>query len=898
MKKGIVIIAVILLALTLITLNAKSETKVDKRVESEMQEEGSVKVIVELKNKTDLPEVKIEHKFEDKISLEVNSSELSKLEKDSNVESITPVGIKNIFLTQSVPLINGTSTWAVKMGGFNLTGLGQTACILDTGANTSHADFLGKNATCVIDCTNINCFENCTEGDFNGHGTHVAGIIAANGTLKGVAPGAKFIPIKVCTDVGGGTASCFDDDIRAGLDWCISNSSVYNISVISISLGSATLYTNYCDYQDDPSNLTLAINNAIAKNISVIIATGNDANTTAIASPACIQNATSVGDTYDANVGGIGWTACTDLTTAADQIVCHANRNSITDLFAPGALINSTWKDGKYSQTGGTSMATPHVAGAFLLINQFKKLESNKTLLPSQIQSALNSTGKQITDSVSGRTFSRINILAAILSLDEKNPIVNLTSPSGLVSQTANISFTCNATDELQLANITLRVWNSTSGLVNETTISSSSDTYAQLQSNISLSFGTYSWNCLAADRKSNQAYAPSNFSISVGGTFTSLDSPQDNYYTNQSANNFTSTAQSYSPLTNTTFFIWNSTGSLIYNTTINISGTENQTVKNYTFALEGNYTWNFQSANNESNFSTAPSNKTFIYDTTSPNVTLVSPSNGDSSKTGTTTVTFSYNITEQNPSNCSLIISSAVQDTSTDINTSATNTLSKSLTAGTYYWNISCTDKASNIFVSETRSLVINQQTTPPVSGSPGGGGGLDANAPKTYYLTETQMSTGMSKILKANDKLKFNLSDGEVHILTVTQVYSNSTIVTIASNPIEITLDTGVLKKININNDEVYDLELMLNSIQNSQVNITVKKIQEKIPVKILVMNNTYTINNQTKSDEEKNPQEKKGIPFMPILIIVIVIISIVLLIIAGIKVFHALKREKLSQ
>lgn len=897
MKKGATFLLIIILLICSFILSAKSP-KIDKGVLSEIQEEGSVKIIADLKDKSNLPDAEIEHRFEDKVSLEVNLTELKKLEKDKNIESIELVGEKKLFLPQSVPLINATTTWIKQFSGINLTGLGETACILDTGTNLSHADLIGKNATCVIDCTDTNCFENCSESDFNGHGTHIAGIIAANGTLKGIAPEGKFIPVKVCTNVGG-SAVCYDDDIRAGLDWCISNSSTYNISVISISLGSSTLYSTYCDYQDDPSNLTLGINNAIAKNISVIVATGNDANSTAIASPACIQNATAVGDTYDANVGLIAWTACTDTSTAIDQIVCHSNRNLITDLFAPGALINSTWKDGKYYQTGGTSMAAPHIAGAILLINQYKKLESNKTLTPQTIQNALNSTGKSILDSSSGLNFSRVNILAAILELDEKAPVINLTSPSGLASQTENITFICNATDELQLANITLKIWNSSLYLINDTTVNSSSDTYSQLQTNVSLAFGTYSWTCLAIDRKLNQAYASSNLSLSVGGTYTVLNSPEDNYYTNKSENNFTCTAQSHNSLTNVTFYLWNSTNSLVYNLTQNISGTENQTTRNYTFTREGNYTWNCLSINNDSNSSTAVTNRTLIYDGTKPNITLISPSNGDSSNTGTTTVTFSYNITEQNPSNCSLVLNNAVQATSTSVNTSTTNTFSKSLSAATYYWNITCTDKALNIAVSETRSITINAQTSSG-SSSGGGGGGGNTNTPSTIYVTSEQLTTGTTKTMKTNDKLKLNLTT-EQHTLTMNQVGNDSAKITIESNPIQIELKKGVIQSVNLNNDDTYDLQILLSSTTGTNADIYIKKISEKIPTKFLLTNNTEGGSNQAGSNEESQ-EKKEASPIKlltnPPLIIAIVVISIILLVIAGIKLFHALKKEKSNQ
>jgi subtilisin family serine protease len=124
--------------------------------------------------------------------------------------------------------------------------------------------------------------------DDEGHGTHVAGIIAANGSIKGVAPDAKIVAIKALGNDGGWNA-----DIISGIEYCTNHADEYNITVISMSLGGEELYDNYCD--SDNSLMATAINNAVAKNISVVVATGNNGSLTKISSPACIQNATRVG---------------------------------------------------------------------------------------------------------------------------------------------------------------------------------------------------------------------------------------------------------------------------------------------------------------------------------------------------------------------------------------------------------------------------------------------------------------------------------------------------------------------------------------------------------------------------------------------------------------------------
>ena len=123
-------------------------------------------------------------------------------------------------------------------------------------------------------------------------------------------------------------------------------------------------YSNYCN--DDP--IAASINSAAAKNITVVIASGNDGNSAKISTPACIENATAIGAS-DKN----------------DNIASYSNRNSLVRLLAPGGLstnsatqINSTCISGGYCGNQGTSMSTPHAAGTVALINQFLRI-NNKT---------------------------------------------------------------------------------------------------------------------------------------------------------------------------------------------------------------------------------------------------------------------------------------------------------------------------------------------------------------------------------------------------------------------------------------------------------------------------------------------------------------------------------------
>jgi subtilisin family serine protease len=144
--------------------------------------------------------------------------------------------------------------------------------------------------------------------DGNGHGTHVSGIAASDGSVSpvGVAPQAQLVAIKVLRDNGSGYLS----DTVAALDWIYTNNASLNVKVVNMSLGSLDLYTPPCDGAYPA--MTTAINNL--RNIGVIsfAASGNNANATQMSLPACISSTVvSVGAVYDANVGRINWGICT-----------------------------------------------------------------------------------------------------------------------------------------------------------------------------------------------------------------------------------------------------------------------------------------------------------------------------------------------------------------------------------------------------------------------------------------------------------------------------------------------------------------------------------------------------------------------------------------------------------
>ena len=218
----------------------------------------------------------------------LKKSGYQKLKNNPRVLKIYKPKNITLFLSDSAGIINATRTWSLVYNGTNVTGKHESVCVIDTGVDYTHPawgecsnnSFLNGTCSKVIGGYDfVNSDSNPI--DDNGHGTHVAGIVAStNETYRGIAPDANIIAIKVLDSSGGGSGP----DLIDGIDWCVNNASKFNISVITMSLGTTELFASHCD--NDDTLLTSSIANAIIKNISVIAATGNADSTSGIASPA------------------------------------------------------------------------------------------------------------------------------------------------------------------------------------------------------------------------------------------------------------------------------------------------------------------------------------------------------------------------------------------------------------------------------------------------------------------------------------------------------------------------------------------------------------------------------------------------------------------------------------
>jgi subtilisin family serine protease len=249
--------------------------------------------------------------------------------------------------------------------------------ILDTGIDFSHPDLnIYAQKTFVSGTSSAN--------DDNGHGTHVAGIAAAkdNGYgVVGAAPGARLWDIKVLDSTGSG----FISDIVAGIDFIAQYYSM--VDIVNLSFG--------C--QCKSYALDSAINNAVGKGMTFVVAAGNAHTDASTFSPANNPNVIAVSAIAD-NDGRCGGVGPSTTYGRDDSFASFSNYGSTVDMAAPGVNILSTYKGNTYAYMSGTSMAAPHVAGAAALY----KATVNPYASPSAVKNALQNQGSKISTECDG----------------------------------------------------------------------------------------------------------------------------------------------------------------------------------------------------------------------------------------------------------------------------------------------------------------------------------------------------------------------------------------------------------------------------------------------------------------------------------------------------------------
>ncbi len=346
------------------------------------------------------------------IALSVDANSLQFLQLSPEVSSIEENGIGRALLAESAPLIGAPAAWAA-----GYSGAGQTVAILDTGVDKTHPFLSGKvvSEACFSNTGGSLLFQPLCPGGVREsilvgsalpcslgceHGTHVSGIAAGKGTFSGVARDASIIAVQVFSRpdplvclLADEPTTCVrvqQEDVLRGLQRIIELSQSSKIAAVNLSLGGG-LFPGTCD--DESPSYKAKIEALKNLGIGTVVSGGNDFNKDprfGLSSPACISTAISVGSTDDGS--------CDDddrNCTIRDFISDFSKRSPSLSLLAPGRWIRSSVTPNQtnrsYLSWSGTSMAAPHVAGAWAVMKQ--KFPNASV---SQILSALQTSGAVI----------------------------------------------------------------------------------------------------------------------------------------------------------------------------------------------------------------------------------------------------------------------------------------------------------------------------------------------------------------------------------------------------------------------------------------------------------------------------------------------------------------------
>jgi len=357
---------------------------------------------------------------------------------------------------------------------FNHTGAGVHAFIIDSGVRADHVEFSGRLVPGFSSVADGNGTADC-----NGHGTHVAGTVG--GTTWGVAKGVRIVPVRVLDCAGTGTWSA----VIAGIDWVAS--SALRPAVANMSLGGAV-----------SAAVNAAVANAVARGVTMVVAAGNSNADACTASPASEPTAITVG-----------------ASTSLDYRASFSNWGSCVDVFAPGAGITSAWNTSSSATNtiGGTSMASPHAAGAAALI-----LQSTPSASPAAVADYIktHATPNRLFAAGTGSPNLLLFALAGAAATEPATQTVAFKAMSGSSARSGS-NWRASAT-------ITLRDVNSGGGVANATVNGSFSPGGAAKCVTGATGSCTLTSSAIKMNSSASSTFAPT----SVSGTLIYYDASQN----------------------------------------------------------------------------------------------------------------------------------------------------------------------------------------------------------------------------------------------------------------------------------------------------------------------------------------------------------------------------------